>query len=97
MTKCRASFKLELSTPKWVLIRDNANFMHTMSVTNDAENVVKYLKEHAILIGNSILYSINTDGEVDILNHDGKGKFIGFGEGFPDEESFYNEIKNKGK
>ena len=92
MIKCRANFTLVHSTPKWILIRDNSVLMHTMSVTNDAENVVKFLKENAILIGESILYYIDTDGRVDILEHDGKGNFTGFKPGFLSEKSFYNNI-----
>lgn len=92
MTKCRANFNLVYSTPKWILIKDNSVIMNTMSVTNDAENVVSFLKENAILIGESILYYIDTDGRVDILEHDGKGNFTGFKPGFPNVESFYNNI-----
>ena len=71
--RLKADFSLVMNTPDWVLIRDNANETQTMSVTNDAENVVKFLKDKAILIGDSILYYIDTDGRVDILEHDGNG------------------------
>lgn len=90
--KLRANFSLVMNTPDWVLIRDNANETQTMTVTNDAENVVEFLKEKAILIGDSTLYSINTDSSVDILKHDGNGKFIGFEFGFDSEEEFYKYI-----
>ena len=94
MTKLRSDFSLVMNTPKWVLIRDNAVEMDTMSVTNDAENVVSYLKEHAILIGDAILYYIDTDGLVDILEHDGNGNFTGFRHGFDSEDEFFKIIGN---
>ena len=73
------------------MIRDNAVEMETMSVTNDAEAVVAFLKEHAILIGDSKLYYIDTDGRVDILEHDGNGNFTGFKFGYNNEEKFWKE------
>ena len=93
MIATRSDFSLVMNTPDWVLISDNAIEQQTMSVTNDAENVVTYLKEHAILIGDSILYYIDTDGMVDILEHDGKGNFTGFKHGFNSKEQFYNHMK----
>jgi hypothetical protein len=89
MTKSRSNFSLVFNTPEWVLIRDNANETQTMSVTNDAENVVKFLKENALLFKDTILYYIDTDGRVDILEHDGNGKFIDFKAGFANEEEFF--------
>lgn len=91
-TQLRADFSLVMNTPKWILIRDNSNEAQTMSVTNDAENVVRFLKEHAILIADSILYYIDTDGRVDILDHDGNGKFIDFKPGFANEDEFFNAM-----
>ena len=90
MTKIRSDFTLVMNTPEWVLIRDNAVEKDTMSVTNDAENVVAFLKEKAILIGDSTLYYIDTDGRVDILKHDGNGNFTGFQPGFENEDEFFN-------
>jgi hypothetical protein len=92
MTGLKSDFHIVMTTPEWVLIRDNANTCQTMSITNDAENVVKFLKENAILIANSILYYIDTDGRVDILEHDGQGNFIDFKPGYESEDKFYNSI-----
>lgn len=47
-----------------------------MSVTNDAENVVKYLHAHASL-GDRKLYYYDSEGRFDELRHEGP-KFIGF-------------------
>ena len=91
--KLKANFSLVMNTPDWVLIRDNANETQTMSVTNDADNVVKFLKDKAILIGDSILYYIDTDNRVDILEHDGNGNFTNFKAGYENEESFWKNIK----
>jgi len=85
----KANFSLRHNDLSYVLIQDNANEMNTMSVTNDAENVVKFLKDKAILIGDAILYYIDTDGRVDILEHDGEGNFTGFKLGFPNENEFH--------
>ena len=89
--RLKADFSLVMNTPDWVLIRDNANETQTMSVTNDAENVVKFLKDKEILIGDSILYYIDTDNRVDILEHDGNGTFTGFKAGYENEEEFWKE------
>lgn len=90
--RLKANFSLVMNTPDWVLIRDNSNEKQTMSVTNDAENVVRFLKDKAILIGDSILYYIDTDGRVDILEHDGNGNFTDFKFGYDNEEEFYKYI-----
>jgi hypothetical protein len=92
MDRLKADFSLVMNTPDWVLIRDNAVEKQTMSVTNDAENVVRFLKDKAILISNSILYYIDTDGRVDILKHDGNGNFTGFKAGYESVEEFYKYI-----
>ena len=89
--KLKASFTLRFNNLSYVLISDNANELQTMSVTNDAENVVKYLKDNAVLIGNAILYYIDTDGRIDILEHDGNGTFTGFKSGYENEEEFWKE------
>ena len=62
-----------------------------MTVTNDAEAVVKFLKDNVILVGNAILYYIDTDGRVDILEHDGKGNFTGFKSGYASLDDFNKE------
>lgn len=85
----KANFSLVHNDLNTVLIKDNANETQTMSVTNDAENVVKFLKDKAILIGNARLFSICTDGSVDELIHDGNGEFLMFRFAAEDEEQFY--------
>lgn len=92
MTKLKSDFFVVINTPEFVLIRDNANWKKTMTVTNDAENVVKFLKETATLFKDTILYYIDTDGRVDILEHDGNGNFTGFKPGFENEDIFYRAM-----
>ena len=89
MTKLKSDFSLVFNTPEYVLIRDNSNEMQTMSVTNDAENVVMFLKENAILFKDTKLYYIDTLGRVDMLEHDGNGNFTGFASGFENEDEFF--------
>jgi len=87
--RLKSSFTLRFNNLSYVLISDNSNELQTMSVTNDAENVVKYLKDNAVLIGNAILYYVDTTGRVDILEHDGNGTFTGFKAGYENEEEFW--------
>ena len=88
----KASFTLKYNNLDFVLIEDNCNYTQTMSVTNDAENVVKYLKDNAILIGNAKLFSICSDGSVDELIHDGNGNFLGFKFRANSEQEFLNSL-----
>lgn len=66
----------------YVLIQDKCDDdnYYAMSVTNDAENVVRYLMNIFELKGKRIFY-IDTDGRVDELEHDGE-KFTGFKFGY---------------
>lgn len=93
--RLKADFSLVMNTPRWVLIRDNANETQTMSVTNDAENVVKSLKDNAIISSDAIIFYIDTDGRVDILEHDGNGNFTGFKPGFNTEDEFWNATEKE--
>ena len=85
----KANFSLIHNSLSFVLIKDNCNKTKTMSVTNDAEAVVKFLKEKSILIGNTRLFSICTDNSVDELIHDGNGNFLTFKYAADNEEQFY--------
>lgn len=48
-----------------------------LSVTNDAENVVRDMQVQGIL-GRKKLYYVDSMGNLDELEHDGQGRFIGF-------------------
>ncbi len=92
----KADFSIIVNNPNYLLIRDNSDKTQTMSVTNDAENVVKFLSDKGFLFKNTILYYIDTMGRVDILEHDGKGNFIGFKSGYANKNEFYNKVvKNR--
>jgi len=80
--KLSANFSLINKTPNWILIEDNTNISQSISVTNDAENVVEFLYHEGLLPSNVILFYIDTIGSVDILEHDGKGNFTSFKSGF---------------
>ena len=54
-----------------------------VSVTNDAEAVVKYLHDDGKLDPDTMLLYIDSRGECDELGHDGKGNFTGFHFGVP--------------
>jgi len=73
--KCR--FKIIKETNDYMLIKDLYDeFSPTMTVTNDAENVVKHLYDNK-MIGIKRLFYIDTNGEIDELVHH-NGDFRGF-------------------
>lgn len=78
--RCKAHYEIVRETPSYILIRDLGT---CLSITNDAENVVRKLFADGLLEPERLLYYIDTNGEVDQLEHDGK-KFIGFKPGGPD-------------
>lgn len=74
LTGRRAHYDVVKVTPEIVWIRDR-NEDGVISVTNDAENVVKEL--HNKHPGARVIYQ-DTMGEWDELKHDGQGTFTGF-------------------
>lgn len=88
--KLRSSFEVDMIEPNFVLISDNTNEEGTVSITNDAENVIKWLNGQRILKGKRLFY-IDTEGRVDELIHDGVGNFIDFRSGFNTIEEFEQE------
>lgn len=85
--KLRANFSIERNTDNWILISDNAIVYNTMSITNDAEGVVDVLLKSGDLKKDKILYYVDTDNRVDILDHDGI-KFTGFLPAYSNFNSF---------
>ena len=71
----RAKYRVELQTDDQILIKDVGE--DSMTVTNDAEAVVRDLHRNGILGEHRLLY-IDSEGSVDELKHDGKGTFQGF-------------------
>lgn len=74
----RASYRIEEQTDEKVVIRDVGR--DCMSVTNDAEAVVRDLQRNGMLDGRRLFY-YDSDGRLDELKHDGKGIFRGFAPG----------------
>ena len=72
-----AQYQLEHEDPETVTIRDTGNGM-VLSVTNDAERVVKELHDLKILQGRKLMY-FDSYGELAELKHDGNGTFLDFG------------------
>ena len=71
-----ASYRVELQTDEKLIIRDvghNSN----MTVTNDAEAVVRGLHRNGML-GARKLYYYDSLGDLDEIKHDGQGTFQGF-------------------
>lgn len=79
--KLRADFGVVFNNDKLICLIDNCNETTTMSITNDAENVVLFVHKAYGLKGKT-LYYIDTQGCVDILTHDDNGKFMGFKKGY---------------
>lgn len=90
----KSSFNILEHTDNYVLISDNALIKETMSITNDAENVVEHLHKQ-LNLKNKDLYYIDTDGRVDLLVHDNNGKFINFKAGYDSIDEFSKQIKIK--
>lgn len=74
----RARYRVESQTDDQILIKDIGG--DCMSVTNDAESVVRDLHRNGILGDRQLLY-IDSEGSVDEIKHDGKGVFQGFAPG----------------
>lgn len=70
----RAHYYVEKETEKSVVLVDVGT---GMSITNDAETVVREVQEKGILKGRRLFY-YDTMGSLDELLHDGKGVFVGF-------------------
>ena len=72
----RSTFHFVEMTPEKIVIADDANRNGTMSVTNDAENVVESFLE---MYGPEMkFFYYDTENELTELCHDGK-VFTGFG------------------
>lgn len=72
-----AVYRIELQTDEQILIKDVGT---GMTVTNDAEAVVRDLHRNGMLGKRRLLY-IDSEGKVDELKHDGNGTFQGFAPG----------------
>ena len=83
----KANYLVLYKTDEIILIKDECLIYNTMSITNDAENVVYDVHKRFNLVG-KILYYVDTDGMVDILDHDGNGVFTGFQFGFANMAEF---------
>ena len=76
----RFAYDIVKDRPDCIFIRDLANEVGCMSVTNAAEDVIEDLRQRGLLVeGKKVLYE-DTMGEIDELKHDGT-KFTGFAPG----------------
>ena len=83
----RAQYIIVSQDETTVLIRDIGTTC--MSVTNDAEAVVRDLHELHALSARQLLY-FDSENEVDELKHDGHGNFTGFA---PVADEFLRDLK----
>lgn len=74
----KSKYRIELQTEEQILIKDVGK--DCMTVTNDAEAVVRDLYRNGMLGERRLLY-IDSEGSIDELKHDGKGLFQGFAPG----------------
>jgi len=88
----KSNFTILENTDRYILIHDDAEEYQSMSVTNDAENVVEYLYENGLLKNDKRIFYVDTLGSVDELEHT-LGVFNGFKFGFESLEIF-NVNKN---
>lgn len=80
MAKTNARFIIKKSLPDRLIIEDIGPHWQRLTVTNDAEHVVKLLHDWQML-GTRRLFYKDTDGMMCELKHDGNGKLTGFGLG----------------
>lgn len=73
----KASWYLKGSSPGSVHIVDESNDTGSVSITNDAENVVREVVER---YGNKRIFYTDTMGNIDELVHE-NGEFTGFAPG----------------
>ena len=86
----RANFTVVEITDKYILIQDNcSNANPSMTITNDAEDVVEDLFEKNLIGPFSLIFYIDTDGRVDELLHEYR-RFIGFRSGYDTLQDFYD-------
>lgn len=74
-----ADYTIERADKHVLLIRDVGD-ENCMSITNDAERVVKELFDAHILRERKLLY-IDSEGSIDELKYDEDGNFTGFAPG----------------
>ena len=72
----KSNFTINSQTDEYIYIINNGGENHK-SVTNDLENVVKYLFDNYNLNNRRLIYC-DSDGNNDEILHDGKGKFASF-------------------
>lgn len=72
-----AKYRIEEQTDEQLIIRDIGN---GLTVTNDAEAVVRDLHRNGML-GDRKLFYYDSEGELDELIHDSNGMFQGFAPG----------------
>jgi hypothetical protein len=88
----RATFTVVENTKKYILLKDEAITTGTMSITNDAEDVVDFLFENNLIGPSTRIFYIDTDDRVDELLH-AYGKFDGFKFGYDSLQDFYDNNK----
>lgn len=74
----RAHYRVESQTDDTLFIADMGG--DGLTVTNDAEAVVRDLHRNGILGERRLLYK-DSLGSIDEIKHDGKGSFVGFAPG----------------
>lgn len=78
MTRAAKAHWTEIEVDGVLCLEDQNDIFQTMTITNDAEAVVRaLLAEGSLKPGQKLIYR-DTEGDWDELRHDGE-KFIGFG------------------
>lgn len=76
----KSNFTILHNSPEVIVLQDLGPWDHFKTITNDAENVIKYLHKSGRLVPptKQVVYA-DSDGEPTRLLHDGAGNFTGFG------------------
>jgi len=76
-----ASYTVCGTTEDSVTIRDTGDHRKALTITNDAERVVKELTDRGFLKPGRKLFYYDSQGDLSGLLHDGQGTFLDFGPG----------------
>ena len=76
----KSNFTILTNTTQMIVLKDLGPWDHFKTITNDAENVIKYLHQSGRLLPltKQVVYH-DSEGEPTRLLHDGAGNFTGFG------------------
>lgn len=74
----KSNFTILHNSPEVIVLQDLGPWDHFKTITNDAENVIKYLHKSGQATSTKQIIYYDSEGEATQLVHDGKGNFVDF-------------------